>query len=274
MVKDGKIRISTVRRDRHYKKKPHLHSDNELYFLEEGKSKLFVDSKLYNLSEGSLAFIKCGRIHKISAGNNTSHVRTVLMFPDSVISEILKHSDSELSFENLDSVVIHVPETMQNQVKQIFREIETEIIAPDCMSDIMIHSNISYLLISMLRQYSKQSYEYRLYQDTLDEVIRKAINYIQMNYSADINLNEMAKYVSMSPTYFSKKFKRETGIGFKEYVCRFRLNQAAQMLKNPDFVSVTDVALKCGFSNSTYFATAFKTEYGMSPNRFKYLSGI
>ena len=270
MVNDDKIRISTVRRDKRYEIRPHFHRDNELYFLEEGKSKLFVDTKLYSLTEGSLVFIKSGRIHKTLAGDNNSHVRTVLMFPDSVISELIENS--ELNFENLDSIIIHVPEIMLSRVKQVFREIEAEINAPDCMSDIVIRGRLVFLLINMLRRYSKQSFEYRSDQDSLDEVIRNAIDYIQSNYSANLSLNKTAEHVSMSPTYFSKKFKRETGIGFKEYLCKFRLHRAERMLKSPEFVSVTDVAAKCGFSDSNYFATAFKAEYGVSPNRFRHLA--
>ena len=272
MVQDDKIRISTVRRDKRHVTRPHFHRDNELYFLEEGKSKLFVDTKLYSLAEGSLVFIKSGRIHKTLAGDNNSHVRTVVMFPDSVMSELIDSGDSELSFENTDSIIIHVPEIMLSRVKQVFREIETEISAPDCMSDIIIRGRLVFILINMLRRYSKQSFEYRSDQDTLDEVIRSAIDYIQSNYSANLSLNKTADYVSMSPTYFSKKFKRETGVGFKEYLCKVRLHRAERMLKSADFVSVTDVAAKCGFSDSNYFATAFKAEYGVSPSRFRHLS--
>ena len=238
MIQDDKIRISTVRRGKRHGTRPHFHRDNELYYLEEGKSKMFVDTKLYSLSEGSLVFIKSGRIHKTLSGDNNTHVRTVLM---------------------------------QGRVKQMFKEIETELSAPDCMSEIMIRGVLSTLLIQMLRRYSRQSYEYRSDQDTLDEVIRNAIDYIRMNFSADITLGKTADYVHMSSTYFSKKFKKETGIGFKEYLCKFRLHKAEDMLKSPDFVSITDVAAKCGFSDSNYFATTFKGEYGVSPNKYRHL---
>ncbi len=271
MIQDDKIRISTVRRGKRHGTRPHFHRDNELYYLEEGKSKMFVDTKLYSLSEGSLVFIKSGRIHKTLSGDNNTHVRTVLMFPDSAITELKRSGDGELSFDSFDSIIIHVPEIMQGRVKQMFKEIESELSAPDCMSEIMIRGVLSTLLIQMLRRYSRQSYEYRSDQDTLDEVIRNAIDYIRMNFSADITLSKTADYVHMSSTYFSKKFKKETGIGFKEYLCKFRLHKAEDMLKSPDFVSITDVAAKCGFSDSNYFATTFKGEYGVSPNKYRHL---
>ena len=269
---DDKIRISTVRRDKSHKTRPHFHRDNEIYFLEEGKSKLFVDTKLYSLTEGSLVFIRSGRIHKTLAGDNNSHVRTVLMFPDSVMRELAECGDSELNFENFDSIIVHVPEIMLSRVKQMFRDIESELYSPDCMSDLMIRGMVINMLINMLRRYSRQSYEYRSEQDMLDDVIRGAIDYIRMNYSSGISLGETASHVNMSPTYFSKKFKRETGVGFKEYLCKYRLRKAEKLLRSEDFVSITDVAENCGFGDSNYFATAFKSEYGMPPNRFRHLS--
>ncbi len=273
LLQDDKIRISTVRRGKRHGTRPHFHRDHELYYLEEGKSKMFVETKLYSLSEGSLVFIKRGRIHKTLSADNNTHVRTVLMFSDDVVKELKEAVRGELGIDGLDSVMVYVPEIMRTAVKQVLKEIESEIELPDCMSDIMVRSKIMTLLINMFRQYERESYEYRSNQNMLDEVIRNAINYIRKNFGSDINLVKTANYVNMSATYFSKKFKRETGIGFKEYLCKFRLHKAEEMLGSPDFVSVTDVAEKCGFSDSNYFSTAFKKEYGVSPNKFRHLSG-
>ncbi len=272
MLQDDKIRISTVRRNSNYQINPHFHRHNELYYLDEGKSKIFVDTKLYSLSAGSLVFIKRGRIHKTLSGDNNSHVRTVLMFPDSVISDITSLSDDSLNFENLNSMIIHVPELMRTYIKRKFKEVENELCSPDCMSEIMLKNTISELFIVMFRQYINQSYEFISKENTLDSVIQNAIEFICKNYSSRITLGSTAEFVNMSPTYFSKKFKRETGVGFKEYLCKYRLREAERMLKSDGFISITDVAARCGFSDSNYFATAFKSEYGVPPNKFRHLS--
>ena len=78
----------------------------------------------------------------------------------------------------------------------------------------------------------------------------------------------------MSPTYFSKKFKRETGFGFKGYLAKYRLREAVKLLKSNKYSSITDVATRCGFNDSNYFATAFKAEYGVSPNKFRHYSDV
>ena len=57
---------------------------------------------------------------------------------------------------------------------------------------------------------------------------------------------------SLSPTYFSKKFKLITGMGFKEYLNYVRLKHAQTALLTTDS-SITDIALEYGFNDSNYF---------------------
>ena len=273
MLQDDKIRISTVRRDKNYSINPHFHRHNELYYLEEGKSQMFVDTKLLSLKEGNLVFIKSGRIHKTLSGDNNSHVRTVVMFPDSVISEILNSNDEELSLKDVGLMVIYGPELARNSVKNILQDINKEIEYPDAMSEIMVKSYVTKLIVEMLRNHKRQIGGSMEEENMLDAVIRNAIEYICRNFNRKLTLEKAADYVNMSPTYFSKKFKKETGVGFKEYLSKYRLREAERLLKGEVRYSITDIATRCGFNDSNYFATAFKAEYGVSPNRFRHLSG-
>ena len=148
MLQDDKITISTVRRQRNYETNPHFHRHNEIYYLEEGSSKIFVDTKLYNLSAGSLVFIRSGRIHRTVAGDNTSHKRTVLMFPDSIVKKLFDICDDSQALKNIDSMVVHIPEIVRNQLKTKFSNIHKEVTSPDSMSDIVLKSIICLLYTS------------------------------------------------------------------------------------------------------------------------------
>jgi AraC-like DNA-binding protein len=72
----------------------------------------------------------------------------------------------------------------------------------------------------------------------------------------------------MSSTYFSKKFKKVTGFGFKEYVNNIRLKEASNLLLETKY-SITNIALKCGFTDSNYFGDFFKKMKGVSPNKYR-----
>ena len=72
----------------------------------------------------------------------------------------------------------------------------------------------------------------------------------------------------VSPNYLSRKFRQATGMGVHEYLSFLRLQQAAvDLAETTD--SITDVALRCGFSDSNYFKDCFKRRYGVSPRTYR-----
>jgi len=99
--------------------------------------------------------------------------------------------------------------------------------------------------------------------------IESAVKYIQKNYANDISLSGIAKMHSVSPEHLSRRFKKETGFGFNEYVTLIRLQRAEYLLSENSDISVSEVAYSCGFNDSNYFSDRFKKEYGMSPLKFR-----
>ena len=95
----------------------------------------------------------------------------------------------------------------------------------------------------------------------------KAIDYIEKNYKKELKLEDVAKEVGLSPAYFSRTFKQETGYSFTEYVNRVRIKLSKELLK--DYNSLADVALNVGFSDQSYFCKTFKRITGMSPGQYK-----
>lgn len=78
----------------------------------------------------------------------------------------------------------------------------------------------------------------------------------------------VADYVHMSPTYYSKKFKQITGVGFKEYLTKTRLYEATELLTHTS-LNVTEIAIRCGFNDGNYFGDAFRKEFGLSPLQYR-----
>nr|WP_304054247.1 helix-turn-helix transcriptional regulator [Enterocloster clostridioformis] len=66
----------------------------------------------------------------------------------------------------------------------------------------------------------------------------------------------------------TKKFKGSTGLCFKEYLNYIRVQKASDMLRNTD-LSVTGVAMACGFSDGNYFGDVFRRLTGVSPREYR-----
>lgn len=92
--------------------------------------------------------------------------------------------------------------------------------------------------------------------------------YIQENFSKDISLDEVSGQVNISPYYFSKIFKEETGENFIEYLTRIRIEKAKEFLKQPE-VSVKEAGVKSGYTDPNYFSRIFKKQTDMTPSEFK-----
>ncbi len=105
-------------------------------------------------------------------------------------------------------------------------------------------------------------------EDRSDSVIKRAKSYIDGNYSRDISLDEVSREVNISPYYFSKVFKEESGENFIEYVTRTRIEKAKEMLSHSN-ASIKEISIRCGYADPNYFSRIFKKQTDMTPREFK-----
>lgn len=101
--------------------------------------------------------------------------------------------------------------------------------------------------------------------------VNKALAYINANLTEDFTESDLAGTAGMTPSAFSRSFRRHTGMGVVEYINRLRINLACQMLMNDAEKSVTDICYAVGFNNLSNFNRQFLRRKGMPPSRFRAL---
>jgi AraC-like DNA-binding protein len=94
-----------------------------------------------------------------------------------------------------------------------------------------------------------------------------AVSYIETHYQEKIRVNEVAALCRMDMFTFSRQFKKEQGITFRDYLIRYRIAKAKELLQNPH-TSVTAVALTVGFNDFSHFARTFQQIVGMNPSQY------
>jgi two-component system response regulator YesN len=99
-------------------------------------------------------------------------------------------------------------------------------------------------------------------------IITAAKAYINENYKKDISLDEVSRSVDISPYYFSKLFKDETGENFIEYLTNIRIEVAKKLLKNRN-LSIKNVCAETGYSDPNYFSRIFKKQVGITPTEYR-----
>lgn len=99
-------------------------------------------------------------------------------------------------------------------------------------------------------------------------VIAKAKAFIEDNYNKDISLDDVSRNVDISPYYFSKLFKEETGENFIEYLTNLRIEKAKKLLHNKE-ISIKNVCIETGYSDPNYFSRIFKKQVGITPTEYR-----
>ncbi len=105
-------------------------------------------------------------------------------------------------------------------------------------------------------------------KDRSTNVIAKAKAYINLNYNKAISLDDVSREVDISPYYFSKIFKEETGVNFIDYLTNIRIDKAKALLANSD-LSMKEICGKVGYSDPNYFSRSFKKNVGVTPTDYK-----
>ena len=100
------------------------------------------------------------------------------------------------------------------------------------------------------------------------EIIDQAIAYLKTNYSRPLNLDEIAKNVLLSPSYFSTIFKSYTGTSITDFVQRLRISKACYLLTTTN-CTVDEVMGEVGYSDSKFFYRVFKRHTGVTPGAYK-----
>ncbi len=90
--------------------------------------------------------------------------------------------------------------------------------------------------------------------------------YIAAHLNEDISINTLSALTAYHPHYFIKLFKQDMGMSPHQYILRMRLQEAARILRTGGTVS--EAAASVGYADTSSFARAFKSHYGVQPGRF------
>ena len=101
-----------------------------------------------------------------------------------------------------------------------------------------------------------------------DFYIQEAVNYIEQNYQRNLTVEEVADACRLNRSYFSKLFKDNVGCPPQEFLIRVRLAKAAELMCSSN-APISEIAVRCGYSNQFHFSRAFKKHYGVPPQKWR-----
>ena len=246
----------------------HYHTFFEVIYLQSGTCRFLLKDSVYELTKGDFVFIAPGELHHSNYEKGTSCEIVMIYFNDEYIEKEMFHKWLAAGRSmHLNSFRGSIPALYQEDFSLLLEKMWSENTQIDEYSNAYLASYLQEFLLFLMR-HSVMNEEEPEMLNAKDADILLATKYIYNNFTKPLTLEEVSSVASLSPTYFSKKFKQVTGMGFKEYLNFVRLKHAQAALLTTNN-TITDIALEYGFNDSNYFKDLFKKVYGKSPREFR-----
>jgi YesN/AraC family two-component response regulator len=100
--------------------------------------------------------------------------------------------------------------------------------------------------------------------------IQQAVRFINDNYRNDIRLDAVAREAGMSPSHFSRIFKKVMDLSYQDYLNNRRITKAKNLLRT-SAQNVAEIAISLGFADPTGFGRNFKKLTGQTPSAYRSL---
>ena len=102
---------------------------------------------------------------------------------------------------------------------------------------------------------------------TPDKVVTAMLDYAAAHYQEKVALQDIANALNYSIAFLNKRFKKQTGTTFIEYLNRYRIQKALDLMKNGK-LPLHEISWQCGIGDYKYFNTVFRKYLGCGPKEY------
>lgn len=225
----------------------HWHNECELIYVETGSLSVIIEDESYLVPEGCSIFIKSDSSHRIFSKKDT--ILSSIQFSPFLIKEITTK-------KTLVSPLIQKTPSIKETMNLIHREFSEK----KSFFQLRIESLIQDIFVSIFRTEPTEKINR---QKNVVLTFSELLDTINTEYQF-ITFEEAANRMYFSKSYFSKVFKRFTGMNFSTYLNLVRIEKAIEMLDEGK-LKITDIATRSGFNSIRNFNRIFYKYTGYSP---------
>ncbi len=240
----------------------HIHEQCEIYFFVTGCVEYLVEGSKYPLDDNSLMIMRPSESHKARIVKSCHYERYAINFPPSFVSSIdpeqkllQAFTQRSLGKDNLFTS----DEIDMNYVKTIFSQMCKDCCDYDKRLTITTHL---YMLLDMIcKAFPNKAASVH----TPQTAVERMVIYINNHLTEDISIPEIASHFYLSPSQFSRVFRKATGSTPWEYIIRKRLTAANEMMRQG--AAAQKACDSCGFNDYSSFYRAYVKYMGHSPSK-------
>jgi len=236
---------------RHYNSKvtPHCHEFFELEYIISGKGIYCIDGIEYDIEDKTLFFMTPANFHSVDMKDTRFY--NVMFSADScdirILSKLFSSAPAIIGVD--DSTHFFLCGLLEELCKNYDNTEYASLILETLVSKINILSE-------------------NVPAGNVSADIRSTELFILERFRSELTLSDAATHAMLSESHFSRKFARETGRGFKEYLNSVRYDHAKKLLVYSD-MTVMQICAECGFGDYPNFVRRFGERFGESPTDFR-----
>jgi AraC-like DNA-binding protein len=240
----------------------HWHQCLEILYVEEGFGVAIVDNRHYTMRPGRLFFFPPFTLHKVRVDEQAEAIyrRTIIHLDHHAVLKCLRdfpHTQQrleKLSRRGSEAWVVDLAHC-HSHVDHLF----------SCYPPPMSSESIAGLLISLFAMLPDDRTGA---PGSSTGIASQVMFWLDEHYQEKFRLDALAAELGRSRSYVSRKFHAETGEKIHHYLNTLRLRKACECLLHSD-ASVREIAARVGFSDVTWFISAFKKGIGETPLQYR-----
>jgi AraC-like DNA-binding protein len=250
----------------------HWHHDLELILVRAGEIPVSIDGQTYRMRAGDLAIVGGGDIHSYEGGTGGCDMHVVIVPPG-----LLGQGHWPIGFrfptpfftehEDAGTAATRMPAEVMSALRAQLMAIVAEAQIRDIAHDDMLRGHIRLFCGMAARLLPTASATEAGERKRLEQVMRvqTALEWLETHYRSDVTLADLARRMNMSYHHLSRLFGETVGTSFRQHLNRLRVNEADRLLAGST-LSITDIALHCGFNSLRTFNRAYQALRGQTPS--------
>lgn len=228
----------------------------------DGEGVLETESSRHTVSRGQGMLLFPNRPHYYFATQEPWEVRWITFngrYAADLLASLHFTRSQVLYVSNPDSILkkIHGALTLL-QSKDPLRNVEGSSLIYQVLLDLYTYSSAAEV------RSKRQHYEQ----------LSPVLTFIEDHYTEPLTLNRLSAELGLSPQYTCQLFQRTLGLRPFEYINRYRLRKAKELLLQHPQHDVKQVAAEVGYEHASYFIKLFKQQEGVTPSRFRHIHGM
>lgn len=246
----------------------HWHQCLEVLYVEEGYGVVIVDNRQYTMRPGRLFFFPPFTLHKVMVDEKVqdSYRRTIIHVDHHAVLKTLR--DFPQNQRRLQTLTARGGPAFVADMADCHTHID-HLFSRYTLPGALNTESVTSLLLALM---SLLPHEQEKVPESGGGIAREVMFWLEENYQQKFSLDALSRDIGKSRSYVSRRFHFETGEHIHHYLNTLRLRKACETLLHSE-ASIRQIAAEVGFSDVTYFISAFKKGIGATPLQYRKNSG-